>query len=79
MFGKKKDNLLVKFFETINNPNQEDAEENLLIKDKVKLFFKTFRYQSAQYKIVWSVRIFCWVLCGGVAFYGVIIMLKNIF
>ncbi len=82
MFGKKKENPFLKIFENMNtdNESEDDTEtERILIKDKIKSFFQTFRYQSLTYQVVWSIRILCWLLICAAAVYGVVIRIKNIF
>lgn len=82
MFGKKKENPFLKIFENMNNDNEPEADtetERILIKDKIKLFFQNFRYQSLTYQVVWSIRILCWLLICVAAVYGVVIRIKNIF
>jgi len=76
MFGKKKRNPFLEMFE---RENAGDDSENLTIQEKVRLFIKTFPLQSADYKIVWSVRILCWILVLAVAVFGCAVRIKQYF
>lgn len=80
MFGKKYKNEFLKMFEEVNSfSNEDETDKPKLIKDMVKLFIKSFRHQSFQYQLVWSVRILCWLLIFAIFIMGIVIRIKNIF
>ena len=60
----------LQFFESQQKDEEDGKTENLFLKDKVTLFLRTFRHQSMQYQIVWTVRILCWILLLAVGVYG---------
>lgn len=82
MFGKKNRNPFLKMFEDVQNEtakNKCDNTKEMSIKEKIKAFFKCFKYQSAEYKIVWSIRILVWILICVVAIFGTVIRIKELF
>ena len=82
MFAKKNKKYdFLNMFEQVNKEALEkiDSEiENVTLVKLVKKFFKSFKYQSPQYKIVWIVRILIWFFILLIAFYGAILRIKNI-
>lgn len=60
----------LRFFESQQKNEESEETESLFLKEKIILFLKTFRHQPAQYKIVWTVRILCWILILGVGICG---------
>ena len=62
----------LKFFESQQKDGEDGETENLFLKDKVTLFLRTFRHQSPQYQIVWTVRILCWILVLAAGVYGLL-------
>lgn len=80
MFGKKKQNEFLKMFSDVNeqtSENMNDDTNDMTIKEKVIAFIKCFPYQSPQYKIVWMLRIICWILLLGVGIFGLILRVKK--
>lgn len=80
MFGKKKQNEFLKMFSDVNeqtSENMNDDTNDMTIKEKVIAFIKCFPYQSPQYKIVWMIRIICWILLLGVGIFGLILRVKK--
>ena len=69
----------LKFFESQQKDEEDGETENLLLKEKVSLFLRTFRQQSLQYQIVWTVRILCWILLAAVALFGTVIRIHIFF
>ena len=69
----------LRFFESRTTNEDSEEGETLFLKDKVKLFFKTFRYQSMQYQIVWPVRILCWILIIAAGLYGLTVRIITYF
>lgn len=63
------------FFVTEKN----ESEDEQTLKEKVSEFIRTFKYQSAQYKIVWIIRILCWALIFGVAVFGFFLRIAKYF
>lgn len=80
MFRKKKDNPFIKMFENQNSKDEKNnCFETLSLKEKINTFFKLFKYQSGEFKIVWIIRIFCWVIIIAVTLFGAVIKIKNKF
>ena len=82
MFRKKKESEFLKMFVEVqesSNETETDETKEMTIKEFVTAFILGFKDQSARYKIVWSVRILCWVLILGVAVFGLISEGKKIF
>ncbi len=82
MFGKKKQNEFLKMFSEVNeqaSENMDDGTNDMTIKDKVVAFIKCFPYQSPKYKIVWMIRILCWILFLGIGIFGLFLRAKKYF
>ncbi len=77
MFNKKKNALLELFEDNEINQKIEEELKNMTIKEKIIAFFKSFKYQSYQYQIVWTVRILCWILICIIILIGIVIRIKN--
>ena len=80
---KKKHNSFLQLFEKVQKETEEREKEyeyeNLTVKEKLNIFCKNFKFQSAEYKIVWSIRILCWFILGVLACFGAYIGIKDIF
>lgn len=79
MFGKKNESELLRMFREVNEESSKSETDEMTIKEKVVSFIKYFPRQSVQYKIVWTIRILCWILLLGIAGFGLILRVKNIF
>ncbi len=80
MFGKKRENELLRMFREVDEAAAEsNADTDMTIQEKVLAFVKCFPFQSPQYKIVWIIRIFLWILVFGVAIFGTVLRLKKYF
>lgn len=66
----------LKFFE--NEISNED-DEQLSTVNRIKRFLGDFKYQSFQYKIVWSIRIMLWIVVIGIAMLGAVHRLAKYF
>ena len=79
MFGKKNESELLRMFREVNEESSKSETDEMTIKEKVVGFIKSFPSRSIQYKIVWTIRILCWSLLLGIAGFGLILRVKNIF
>ena len=71
-------NRWLKFFEDSTATNDDDGEERMLL-ERLRLFISSFPYQSAHYKIVWLVRIVCWLLVAALAVFGAVVKIMHLF
>ena len=79
MFGKKNESELLRMFREVNEESSKSETDAMTIKENIVSFIKYFPRQSVQYKIVWTIRILCWILLLGIAGFGLILRVKNIF
>lgn len=83
MRRKKKSDWL-RFFEdghegTDRHVSVDEGDENLTLQQSIRLFVRNFPHQSARYKIVWGVRILCWILLCLVALFGTAVRVRKYF
>ena len=83
MFGKSKgeSNPLMKMFEEVNAEDETCWElfEGKTLLEAAKGFCSLFKTKSAQWKIVWIIRILCWILLLCVAAFGLALRVKKYF
>lgn len=61
------------FFRNKENEETHENDQNKTLKEIIKSFISNFKHQTVQYKIVWSVRILCWILILAAAVFGVFV------
>lgn len=76
MSKKKKKRLddFLSFFE--NKESGEENEKNTVL-ERIMRFLKSFRSQSLQYKIVWTVRMAFWAILVCAAVFGIAMRIRN--
>lgn len=74
--ARKEKTMRLKWLDFFRNKENEETHENdqiKTLKEIIKSFISNFKHQTVQYKIVWSVRILCWILILAAAIFGVFV------
>lgn len=81
MFSKKDDkqSFLNNLFSAIDNNKQDRDNTEMTLVERIKLFFKNFRYQKTEYKIAMILRILAWTIFIGLALCGLVFKIIRLF